>query len=132
MPFYFQAALNESPLRSGIQYMSLAVPQMIGLFAGGGITTVTGHYVSSEALDSYRKQKLTYSQDARNPLCSSIVWDRGRTPDHPPHLHDYSTLGDLHGLDRSWSWSGCQCTTYCNSSRHEDVSEFYLKIACSS
>lgn len=47
MPFYFQAALSQTPLRSGLSYMSLAVPQMIGLFAGGGITTATGQYVSS-------------------------------------------------------------------------------------
>ena len=46
MPFYFQAALNNSPLRSGVNYMSLAVPQMIGLLAGGGIVTVWGQYVS--------------------------------------------------------------------------------------
>lgn len=46
MPFYFQAALNNSPLRSGVSYMSLAVPQMIGLLAGGGIVTVWGQYVS--------------------------------------------------------------------------------------
>ena len=46
MPFYFQAGLHQSPLKSGVSYMSLAVPQMIGLIAGGGITTVTGHYVS--------------------------------------------------------------------------------------
>ena len=45
MPFYFQAALNHTPLQSGVNYMSLAVPQMIGLLAGGGITTATGHYV---------------------------------------------------------------------------------------
>lgn len=45
MPFYFQATLNNTPLKSGVNYMSLAVPQMIGLLAGGGITTVTGHYV---------------------------------------------------------------------------------------
>ncbi|KAL8687226.1 MAG: hypothetical protein Q9218_006545, partial [Villophora microphyllina] len=45
MPFYFQAALNDTALRSGISYMSLAIPQMVGLFAGGGITTATGHYV---------------------------------------------------------------------------------------
>jgi len=45
MPFHFQATLNNSPLKSGVNYMSLAVPQMIGLLAGGGITTVTGHYV---------------------------------------------------------------------------------------
>jgi MFS family permease len=45
MPFYFQAALNQSPLKSGVSYMSLAVPQMIGLIVGGGVTTVTGHYM---------------------------------------------------------------------------------------
>ena len=45
MPFYFQAALAQSPLQSGISYMSLAVPQMIGLIAGGSITTATGHNV---------------------------------------------------------------------------------------
>ncbi|KAI4139613.1 MAG: hypothetical protein LQ341_004154 [Variospora aurantia] len=47
LPFYFQAALNDSPLRSGVNYMALAVPQMIGLLAGGGIVTVWGQYVSS-------------------------------------------------------------------------------------
>jgi MFS family permease len=45
MPFYFQAALNQSPLESGVSYMTLAVPQMVGLILGGGITTVTGHYM---------------------------------------------------------------------------------------
>ncbi|MCJ1413948.1 hypothetical protein MMC32_000273 [Xylographa parallela] len=45
MPYYFQAALNNSPLQSGINYMSLAVPQMIGLLAGGGIVTVWGQYM---------------------------------------------------------------------------------------
>ncbi|KAL9018649.1 MAG: hypothetical protein Q9185_004060 [Variospora sp. 1 TL-2023] len=44
LPFYFQAALNDSPLRSGVNYMALAVPQMIGLLAGGGIVTVWGQY----------------------------------------------------------------------------------------
>ncbi|KAF1969851.1 MFS general substrate transporter [Bimuria novae-zelandiae CBS 107.79] len=45
IPFYFQAGLHQSPLRSGVSYMSFAVPQMIGLLAGGGITTATGHYM---------------------------------------------------------------------------------------
>ncbi|KAL8969893.1 MAG: hypothetical protein Q9197_004104 [Variospora fuerteventurae] len=45
LPFYFQAALNDSPLRSGVNYMALAVPQMIGLLAGGGIVTVWGQYM---------------------------------------------------------------------------------------
>jgi uncharacterized membrane protein len=45
MPFYFQAALDQSPLKGGVSYMSLAVPQMIGLIAGGGVTTATGHYM---------------------------------------------------------------------------------------
>lgn len=45
MPFYFQAALDDSPFQSGVNYMSLAVPQMIGLLAGGGIVTVWGQYV---------------------------------------------------------------------------------------
>lgn len=41
----FPAALDQTALSSGISYMSLAIPQMIGLLAGGGITTVTGHYM---------------------------------------------------------------------------------------
>ncbi|MCJ1377535.1 hypothetical protein MMC17_000630 [Xylographa soralifera] len=45
MPFYIQAALNQSPLTSGISYMSLAVPQMIGLLVGGGVVTKWGHYM---------------------------------------------------------------------------------------
>lgn len=32
-------------LRSGVQYMALAVPQMIGLPAGGGAVTVWGQHV---------------------------------------------------------------------------------------
>lgn len=45
MPFYFQAGLGQSPLKSGVSYMSFAVPQMIGLIVGGGVTTATGHYM---------------------------------------------------------------------------------------
>ena len=37
--FYFQAALNQSPRKGSDSYMFLAVPQIIGLIAGGGITT---------------------------------------------------------------------------------------------
>lgn len=59
MPFYFQAALNDSPLRSGINYMSLAIPQMIGLLAGGGIVTKWGHYVRVR------------------PLCAAEIVDNG-------------------------------------------------------
>ncbi|EPE30603.1 MFS general substrate transporter [Glarea lozoyensis ATCC 20868] len=45
LPFYFQAALNQSPIQSSVSYIALAIPQMIGLLAGGGITTKTGHYM---------------------------------------------------------------------------------------
>ncbi|KAI9648687.1 hypothetical protein NHQ30_003326 [Ciborinia camelliae] len=45
LPFYFQAGLGQSPIRSAVSYISLAIPQMIGLLAGGGITTITGHYM---------------------------------------------------------------------------------------
>lgn len=45
LPLYFQAGLGQSPIRSAVSYISLARYQMIGLFAGGGITTATGHYV---------------------------------------------------------------------------------------
>ncbi|KAL8730564.1 MAG: hypothetical protein Q9166_004018 [cf. Caloplaca sp. 2 TL-2023] len=45
IPFYFQAGLGHSPLKSAVDYISLAVPQMIGLLGGGGITTATGHYM---------------------------------------------------------------------------------------
>ena len=45
MPFFFQAGQGASPLRSGVEYISAAVPLMVGLLAGGGITTATGHYM---------------------------------------------------------------------------------------
>ncbi|KAL8868192.1 MAG: hypothetical protein Q9174_005149 [Haloplaca sp. 1 TL-2023] len=45
IPFYFQAGLGHSPLKSAVDFIALAVPQMVGLLAGGGITTATGHYV---------------------------------------------------------------------------------------
>lgn len=72
MPYYFQAALNDSPLRSGINYMSLAIPQMFGLLAGGGMVTIWGQYVrvrpqcAAERVDNlFPRCQLSYS-----PSCS--------------------------------------------------------------
>ena len=62
MPFYFQAALDKSPLRSGVDYMALAVPQMIGLLAGGGIVTAWGQYVRGAALPITPWADGTYSR----------------------------------------------------------------------
>lgn len=45
MPFYFQAGKGASAVRSAVAYISLAARLMVGLLAGGGITTATGHYV---------------------------------------------------------------------------------------
>ncbi|KAI4263583.1 MAG: hypothetical protein L6R42_001283 [Xanthoria sp. 1 TBL-2021] len=45
IPFYFQAGLGHSPSKSAVDFIALAVPQMVGLLAGGGITTATGHYM---------------------------------------------------------------------------------------
>ena len=45
MPFYFQAGKGVSAVRSAVAYISLAAPLMVGLLAGGGITTATGHYM---------------------------------------------------------------------------------------
>ena len=38
-----QAGLGHSPLKTGVDYISIAVPQMVGLLAGGAITTAAGH-----------------------------------------------------------------------------------------
>ncbi|PCH00736.1 Major facilitator superfamily domain, general substrate transporter [Penicillium occitanis (nom. inval.)] len=45
MPYYFQAGQGASPIRSAVEYISLAAPLMVGLLVGGGITTATGHYM---------------------------------------------------------------------------------------
>ncbi|KAF4988760.1 hypothetical protein F66182_16680, partial [Fusarium sp. NRRL 66182] len=45
MPYYFQAGQGASPIRSAVEYISLAAQLMVGLHAGGGITTATGHYM---------------------------------------------------------------------------------------
>ncbi|PWY86717.1 MFS multidrug transporter-like protein, partial [Aspergillus heteromorphus CBS 117.55] len=45
MPYYFQAGQGVSPIRSAVEYISLAVPLMVCLLLGGGITTATGHYM---------------------------------------------------------------------------------------
>ncbi|OJK02334.1 hypothetical protein ASPACDRAFT_50929 [Aspergillus aculeatus ATCC 16872] len=45
MPYYFQAGRGATPIRSAVEYISLAAPLMVGLLAGGGITTATGHYM---------------------------------------------------------------------------------------
>ncbi|KAI9036019.1 MFS general substrate transporter [Aspergillus affinis] len=45
MPFYFQAGQGVSPIRTGVEQVSLAASLMIGLLAGGAIITATGHYM---------------------------------------------------------------------------------------
>ncbi|KAL8755570.1 MAG: hypothetical protein Q9184_004761 [Pyrenodesmia sp. 2 TL-2023] len=45
VPFYFQAAKGASALRSGVQFLALAVPQVVATVMAGGLATKTGHYV---------------------------------------------------------------------------------------
>lgn len=74
MPFYFQAALDNSPLRSGVNYMALAIPQMVGLLAGGGIVTVWGEYVRAALLVVPRTN--SGPTDARDIVCSDPLRHR--------------------------------------------------------
>jgi hypothetical protein len=46
LPFYFQAVLNTSAIRSGVNYTALAAPQFFGLLLSGIIVTRYGYYVS--------------------------------------------------------------------------------------
>lgn len=122
MPFYFQAALDNSPLRSGVNYMSLAVPQMIGLLAGGGIVTVWGQYVRLPSM--YTLQRLTVtSLDADHIVVSSPVWYWIRLLNHAPDRHLDCSMGNLYGLNRTWTWDGSQCASHSDSSCYGDVSE---------
>ena len=122
MPFYFQASLESSPLRSGIDYMSLAVPQMIGLLAGGGITTASGHYVSPTtwlvSLDINEEQTL----DAGHLDCSGDLWGRVRVVDNTPNKHEDGALGNIHGTHRPRSWFRSQRSAYRCSSCYANVS----------
>ncbi|KAL8885538.1 MAG: hypothetical protein Q9192_006629 [Flavoplaca navasiana] len=45
LPFYFQAVRSASALRSGVDFLALAVPQVIATVLAGGLATKTGHYV---------------------------------------------------------------------------------------
>ncbi|KAF1992817.1 MFS general substrate transporter [Amniculicola lignicola CBS 123094] len=45
LPFYFQAVLGTSAIRSGVNYIALAIPQFFGLLLSGGLVTKFGHYM---------------------------------------------------------------------------------------
>lgn len=45
LPFYFQAVCGASALRSGVEFLALAVPQVVATVVAGGLATKTGHYV---------------------------------------------------------------------------------------
>ncbi|KAL8866857.1 MAG: hypothetical protein Q9174_006038 [Haloplaca sp. 1 TL-2023] len=44
LPFYFQAVLSATALRSGVDFLALAVPQVVATVMAGGLATKTGHY----------------------------------------------------------------------------------------
>lgn len=41
--FYFQSARGGTPLRSGVEYIAVAIPQVVATAAACGLTTRTGH-----------------------------------------------------------------------------------------
>ncbi|KAF2451162.1 MFS general substrate transporter [Karstenula rhodostoma CBS 690.94] len=45
MPFYFQSVRGTSAIRSGVDYIALAVPQFFALLIAGGLVTRFGHYM---------------------------------------------------------------------------------------
>ncbi|KAF2800649.1 MFS general substrate transporter [Melanomma pulvis-pyrius CBS 109.77] len=45
LPFYFQAVLGTSAIRSGVNYIALAVPQFFGLLLSGGLVTGYGYFM---------------------------------------------------------------------------------------
>lgn len=45
LPFYFQAARGTSAIRSGVNYIALAVPQFVALLGSGGLVTRFDDYV---------------------------------------------------------------------------------------
>ncbi|CAF9937715.1 MAG: hypothetical protein HETSPECPRED_000625 [Heterodermia speciosa] len=45
LPFYFQAVQGGSALRSGVEFLALAVPQVVATVLAGGLATKSGHYV---------------------------------------------------------------------------------------
>ncbi|KAL8721385.1 MAG: hypothetical protein Q9225_001932 [Loekoesia sp. 1 TL-2023] len=44
LPFYFQAVLGGSALRSGVEFLPLSIPQVIATVIAGGLATQYGHY----------------------------------------------------------------------------------------
>jgi len=45
LPFYFQAVQQSSAIRSGVQFVSLALPQMVSSVFTSALIQITGHYV---------------------------------------------------------------------------------------
>ncbi|MCJ1397655.1 hypothetical protein MMC11_000851 [Xylographa trunciseda] len=45
LPFYFQAVLGNSAIRSGVNFIALAFPELLGIMISGALTTRFGHYV---------------------------------------------------------------------------------------
>ena len=45
LPFYFQSVRGDSAIKSGVQYIPLALSQLVGIMVSGGLTTRFGYYV---------------------------------------------------------------------------------------
>lgn len=45
LPFYFQSVLGYSAINSGVNFIALAFPELVGLMVSGGLTTKFGHYI---------------------------------------------------------------------------------------
>lgn len=45
LPFYFQAVKGVSATKSGIDFIALAIPEVIAILIAGAIANKTGHYV---------------------------------------------------------------------------------------
>jgi Na+/melibiose symporter-like transporter len=45
LPFYFQAVIGTTAIRSGVNYITLAVPQFLALLLSGALVTKYGHYM---------------------------------------------------------------------------------------
>lgn len=51
LPFYFQAVDSSSAIKSGVQFLSLALPQMVSSIVTSALVTYTGHYVCVSCLE---------------------------------------------------------------------------------
>ena len=111
LPFYFLAVKGFPAIQSGVSFIAMALPQLVGIVVSGALISKLGVYVSEFS-------GLTYLTPAQVPviIIGQIIAAVGAgllIMLVPGTGTEYSCLGRVLGYSRSWSRHWDQCSPPC-------------------